>query len=847
MRRALVAVACILGVIAPTATAATTLNVIPHGQVRAGRVLGRSSRHAAGRYAGADVRPPHAALPRRHRRAAHPERRRHRLLQVLGAPRPERPLAHHDRHRRGTGAGAGAVSARIKRDAYGVPHIYTDTDAGVIFGAGYVIAEDRSLLLDQARANGVAALIDMPGVPGHPARARPLQLQADQAGPRRGRPRSRRSRSRRRAPQGSSSSTTSTSTSRASTPGTRENEPADGAVHAHRHLRAQRDQGAVPGPGRRPGGRQRRSASTALRHKLGAKRGTRPTRTCAGATTRRRDHDDAKLPVPDQRQRREAARHRALVNGSFTLRGADAARRERPRAGGHGRPSARPRQLASNILIASGKRSHDGLAALRRRPADRLQLPRPDAGDGPPRARHPRARRHVGAVPGLHAHRPRRGLRVDADLGRRRHHRHVRRDALRRLEDEVPVQGQVPGDGVRSTPARSPRAARASSQVPPHGPRAGRGYAKARGRAAVALSPQALELRQDTVDQLFFQPLTYGTRAQSVKTSSTAASQTPQTFNSFYATSTVGVLHLRPAPDARRRASTPTCRSTAAGKYEWKGFLPERKHPQGINPETGYIVNWNNKPAKDFPASDEPLGARGRSSASRLLTAELDRQPRSTRWPTVLGAMNAAATEDVRGASSSGRRSRRCSTGQGAERARTKIVALLQTWHDAGGSRLDARPRRQDRRPRRGDHGRGVERPGERRAVRPPRQRAVQPARGRSARFDRPRAASTAAGTSTWGRTSGRCSARRSSGAYSPRYCGDGSVKTCASRAVGGARRGRRQARRPAGRRSGRVAQPEAPEAITFAPLPLITMHYTNQPTGIHQVITFTGHRRQRR
>ena len=74
---------------------------------------------------------------------------------------------------------ADAVSARIRRDAYGVPHVYSDTDDGVIFGAGYVIAEDRSLLLDQARDNGIAGAIDMPGVAGDRARARPLRLQAD--------------------------------------------------------------------------------------------------------------------------------------------------------------------------------------------------------------------------------------------------------------------------------------------------------------------------------------------------------------------------------------------------------------------------------------------------------------------------------------------------------------------------------------------------------------------------------------------------------------------------------------------------------------------------------------------
>ncbi|CAB4938184.1 unannotated protein [freshwater metagenome] len=60
--------------------------------------------------------------------------------------------------------GGKTVSARIKRDAYGVPFVFSGSDAGAIFAAGYVVATDQALLLTQARFNGRAALIDMPGV-----------------------------------------------------------------------------------------------------------------------------------------------------------------------------------------------------------------------------------------------------------------------------------------------------------------------------------------------------------------------------------------------------------------------------------------------------------------------------------------------------------------------------------------------------------------------------------------------------------------------------------------------------------------------------------------------------------
>ena len=150
----------------------------------------------------------------------------------------------------------------------------------------------------------------------------------------------------------------------------------------------------------------------AARSKLGATRGDEAYEDLRGrydpetATTTTRS-----FPVPDQGQRGQAARHGAHRQRQLPLDGAQA-----PGLDARGRRRAPPRsthpygppQLASNILIASGQGVADRLAALRRRPADRLQLPRPDAGDGPPRAQHPRARRHVGAVPGLHAHRARR-------------------------------------------------------------------------------------------------------------------------------------------------------------------------------------------------------------------------------------------------------------------------------------------------------------------------------------------------------------------------------------------------------------------------------------------------------
>ena len=164
MRRALVAAACMLGACAASATRPTTLNIVPHGNEAPGvpwaaapgmlpaetqakmydritplfrgvtdDVL-RPSTDGTGYYKSA------ALLPRTTRRSCQRDRQRHVAergrRQRADQARPLRRPAHLQRHRRGRD---------LRRRLRG---------------------RDRpALLLGQARYNGVAGLIDMPGVP----------------------------------------------------------------------------------------------------------------------------------------------------------------------------------------------------------------------------------------------------------------------------------------------------------------------------------------------------------------------------------------------------------------------------------------------------------------------------------------------------------------------------------------------------------------------------------------------------------------------------------------------------------------------------------------------------------
>ena len=53
---------------------------------------------------------------------------------------------------------------RLFRDKFNVQHIYGRTNDAVTWGSGWVLAEDRRLLLEQARYNSRVAVIDAPGL-----------------------------------------------------------------------------------------------------------------------------------------------------------------------------------------------------------------------------------------------------------------------------------------------------------------------------------------------------------------------------------------------------------------------------------------------------------------------------------------------------------------------------------------------------------------------------------------------------------------------------------------------------------------------------------------------------------
>jgi acyl-homoserine lactone acylase PvdQ len=838
LRSALALAVVVLGVLAPTASAATTLNVIPHGQWEPGVPWGSTP----GMLPAQTQAQMYDRLTPLFRDVTDAQ-----LVPSLDGSGYYKSAALVDENDpslltnepiAGTAPGVGAVSARIRRDAYGVPHIYSDTDAGVIFAAGYVEATDRNLLLDQARANGVAGLIDIPGVPAIQLvlglyTYKPTKKVVDQA-----------------------TALQTKSIEAAGAQGRQllsdidvylaginlwysQNQPTTAKftrtdIYALNAIKSQ-----FLGEG---GGDEVANASflDAARSKLGATRGDEAYEDLRGrydpetATTTTR-----KFPYQTNVSVDKPKGMVRIVNGSFRSTAPKLPASTRAAAARAATPDhpRGPKQQASNILIASGRASQTGSP---------LFVGGPQIGFNYP-----------GLTMEMDLHGPNIHVRgatsapfpgymligrgpdyawtltsADGDIidtyaetlcgGSRTKYRY--KGTCRSMEKVDAGTISKGGKSVRVTFRRTV-----------HGPVFG--YAKARGTGKeVALSTRRSSYGRETVDQLFFQQMTFG-RVHSANDFIRAAYKTPQTFNSFYASTneaafvTSGRLPLRP------KGVNPDLPVNGEGKYEWTGYLANSGHPQVINPSSGYIVNWNNKPAKDFPASDTRWTEQS-LQRDLLLTGELGRRPKQT-LATVLASANAAATEDVRAVALWPTLKKMLDRGKAPNAATKQVADVLARWHDAGGSRRDA------------DHDGKIDDPGA--AIMAAAWEGLTNAalcdrlgrglckqlEGRVGRYDRPPGGQYGGWHQYMWKDFRAMLGEKVQGAYHLRYCGDGSVKTCARELWAALDKARKRLAAQQGPDPNAWRASEAQEQISFAPLPLITMQYTNKPTGIHQVMQF--------
>lgn len=81
------------------------------------------------------------------------------------------------------------------------------------------------------------------------------------------------------------------------------------------------------------------------------------------------------------------------------------------------------------------------------------------------------------------------------------------------------------------------------------------------------------------------------------------------------------------------------------GDFEWQGFMPFATNPQVYNPKSGYIANWNNRPAEGFPNPDQWWYSWNTADRVQALFTRLGSQQRFTpsqAWDLMMDA----STED---------------------------------------------------------------------------------------------------------------------------------------------------------------------------------------------------------
>jgi acyl-homoserine lactone acylase PvdQ len=379
------------------------------------------------------------------------------------------------------------------------------------------------------------------------------------------------------------------------------------------------------------------------------------------------------------------------------------------------------------------------------------------------------------------------------------------------------------------------------------------GYARVHHRL-VALSHKRASYGKDVLDLLFYRKLA-DDQVHNVHQFFRAADLTPQTFNSLYIDDkdigmfTSGLVPIRPAN------VDPDLPINGTGHEEWRGYVPFKDHPQGINPPIGQIVSWNNRSEAGYEAPDDNpwLGAAQRVD---LLLANLGHGSDLTAT-RVVSAMNEAATQDVPEVTVEPVLSKLLHGGRAPRARDAQLLALLDQWRRQGSSVLDRTGNGQVTAPGAAimdtawplltrawaSSVLGAKLTSELASFDPP--------------FDGPLSGQSENGQEkSWiaylNKDLRTIVGDPVRGKYAVRYCGAGNIRLC-RRLMWGAldQAGRELAARQGPNPSDWHSSATA-ERISFVPGLLtspgtstpFTIAYTNRPSGIQQILSFSGHAR---
>ena len=380
------------------------------------------------------------------------------------------------------------------------------------------------------------------------------------------------------------------------------------------------------------------------------------------------------------------------------------------------------------------------------------------------------------------------------------------------------------------------------------------GYATVDGKK-VAIAAKRSSYGRDVRDQLLFRKLSTGA-VKDPKSLYKAAIKTPQTFNSFYMDDSDNALFTSGRLPIRPKKVDPGLLTKGNGKWDWKGFLKRQDHPHGKNPSDGTMTNWNQTVARGFGAADDEWGRSGSVARVDMLNRNLKQLKGDDTWdlPEVASAMNAAATQDIRAIDTVPLLQKLLAGAPAPNVQAQQMLDLMVQWRADGGNRLDT------------DGNGEIDNPGaaimdgswDRIAdglMKPRLKGQLDELNSLFSRFDSPQRGVDEDGlpTSTgqyngwyqyFDRDIRTLLEMKNKAPFRIEYCGKGDLAKCQSAvwtaiaAAGQQLEADEGSSDPASWRADATA-----EEIIFTPLPLATMAYTNRPSGIQQVISFDGGR----
>ncbi|MGH2748059.1 MAG: penicillin acylase family protein [Actinomycetota bacterium] len=180
----------------------------------------------------------------------------------------------------------------------------------------------------------------------------------------------------------------------------------------------------------------------------------------------------------------------------------------------------------------------------------------------------------------------------------------------------------------------------------------------------------------------------WNTQVHSVEDFKAAAERFTMSFNAFYADATdIGHFHVGFYPE-RTEGVHPSLPIWGTGEWEWEGRLPFNRQPQVINPSSGWLVNWNNKPAKRWANFDGyKWGAITRVSHLQESMHELLDGSGKAELSDLVNVIRDAATRDTRGVYLGPEMVERASPQVEEDSREAQALQIVSDWIAAGAHR----------------------------------------------------------------------------------------------------------------------------------------------------------------